>query len=184
MWPHTVAILIGGKSSRMGSPKHKVTFQNGKTMLDVMLEFASSTAKRTVIVGGIINTHHCISDHRPGLGPVAGIEALLTSNIDERYLVVGCDMPLLKTETVQPLFVDGEAVLYKAKIEEDYPSPLPLVIHAHCKDACSTYLDQGKRSLHGFLQELDCTFIQKPRGIEPQLTSINTPDQLHNCTFE
>ena len=50
MWNHTVAILVGGKSSRMGTPKHNVVLQNGKTMMDVMLQFARATAKKTVFV--------------------------------------------------------------------------------------------------------------------------------------
>ena len=47
MWQHTVAILIGGQSKRMGSPKHLVELPNGKTMLDMMLEFASTVGKHT-----------------------------------------------------------------------------------------------------------------------------------------
>ena len=184
MWPHTVAILVGGKSSRMGTPKHEVTLPNGKTMMDAMLAFASHTATNTVVVGGDINGQHCLHDHRPGLGPVAGIEALLTSNIDGRYLVVGCDMPLLKTETVQSLFVSGDAVFFSGKGKGDFPTSLPLVISADCNQACSTYLEGGGRSLHGFLRELACVVVDRPAGIEQQLSSINTPEQLDNSSFE
>lgn len=184
MWPHTVAILIGGKSSRMGSPKHEVTLPNGKTMMEAMLEFASTTANKTVVVGGTYSNQHCILDHRKGFGPVAGIEALLRSNLDERYLVVGCDMPLLKLETVQPLFGEGDVVVFEGDSNVDFPTPLPLVVSSLASNACSTYLDEGGRSLHGFLRTLVCTVVPRPWGAKKQLSNINTREQLNNCTFE
>jgi len=184
MWPHTVAILIGGKSSRMGSPKHEVTLPNGKTMMEAMLEFASTTANKTVVVGGTYSNQHCILDHRKGFGPVAGIEALLRSNLDERYLVVGCDMPLLKLETVRPLFGEGDVVVFEGDSNVDFPTPLPLVVSSQASNACSTYLDEGGRSLHGFLRTLVCTVVPRPGGAKKQLSNINTREQLNNCTFE
>mgnify|MGYP001025323336 FL=1 len=184
MWPYTVAILIGGKSSRMGSPKHEVTLPNGKTMMEAMLEFASTTANKTVVVGGTYSNQHCILDHRKGFGPVAGIEALLRSNLDERYLVVGCDMPLLKLETVRPLFGEGDVVVFEGDSNVDFPTPLPLVVSSLSSNACSTYLDEGGRSLHGFLRTLVCTVVPRPRGAKKQLSNINTREQLNNCTFE
>ena len=168
----------------MGTAKHEVQLPTGKTMMETMLDFASSTATNTVIVGGDVEGQCCIHDRKPGLGPVAGLEALLVSNTDNRYLVVGCDMPLLKTETVQPLFVSGDAVIYSGKEKDDFPSSLPLVISSDCKQACAAYLESGGRSLHGFLRELFTTVVKRPEGVEQQLSSINTPEQLDNCTFE
>ena len=52
MWSHTIAILIGGQSSRMGMPKHEVVLPNGQTMLDMMISFAEKSASRVVVVGG------------------------------------------------------------------------------------------------------------------------------------
>jgi molybdopterin-guanine dinucleotide biosynthesis protein A len=69
MWPHTVAILIGGQSERMGRPKHLVTLPNGKTMLEMMLEFASSVGNKTIILGGEVDGEHCIQDLRKQQGP-------------------------------------------------------------------------------------------------------------------
>ncbi|MDP7008198.1 MAG: molybdenum cofactor guanylyltransferase [Phycisphaerales bacterium] len=184
MWPHTVAILIGGKSSRMGTPKHEVTLRGGTTMLEAMRTFASETAKHTIIVGGAIEGQQCVQDLKPGLGPVAGIEALLSSNHDDRYLVVGCDMPLLTTQTAKLLFTDGDAVVFSGDSKNAPFSALPLVISSHCKHACSAYLESGGRSLRGFLQEIVCRVVPRPMGVDEELSSINTPEQLNNCAFE
>ncbi|MBC8523164.1 molybdenum cofactor guanylyltransferase [PVC group bacterium] len=184
MWSHTVAILMGGQSKRMGVPKHEVELPNGRSMMDAMLTFANAISDKVVVVGGDIEGQNCIHDHRPGLGPVAGLEALLTSKIDDRYLVVGCDMPLLKPQTVLPLFIDGDAVIFSGKDENDFPSSLPLVISSDCASPCSAYLESGGRSLHGFLQEISCHDVPRPTNVEKQLSSINTPEQLNNCSFE
>ena len=184
MWPHTVAILVGGQSARMGAPKHEVVLPSGQTMMDTMLAFAHLVSKKIILVGADIKGQRCLEDHRPKLGPVAGLESLLTSNVDERYLVVGCDMVLLKPETVRPLFLRSDAIVFSGKNGGNEPSPLPLVISSVYCTACSAYLDSGRRSLRGFLREINCTVIPRPIGIEDQLSSINTPDQLNNCSIE
>ena len=78
MWNHTVAILIGGQSKRMGSPKHLVELPNGKTMLEQMLDFALRTADNVVISGGDVDGYISIHDNREKQGPVSGIEASST----------------------------------------------------------------------------------------------------------
>jgi molybdopterin-guanine dinucleotide biosynthesis protein A len=181
MWPHTVAILIGGQSKRMGSPKHKVILPNGKTMLEMMLEFSSSVGKRTVILGGDIDGQYCIHDLRKQHGPVAGIEALLNSKIDTNYLVVGCDMPTLGKSDVQPLLAcKGNAVFsYDNRF-----LGLPIQIKGEELSLCSAYLDSGGRSIKGFINEIPHTNIDINETRSSALLSVNTRQDLNNLAFE
>ena len=82
-WPHTVAILLGGQSTRMGEPKHLAKLPKGNTMLSIMAAFAKQISPQVVIVGGEVQGFNSIQDLRLNAGPVAGIEALLHSNLDE-----------------------------------------------------------------------------------------------------
>ena len=175
MWSHTVAILVGGQSRRMGTPKHEVVLPNGQTMLDVMVSFAEKSASRVVIVGGQIDEFESIQDKRHKEGPVAGIEALLASNIDQEYLVVGCDMPQLCTTDVQPLLsCEGNAVFsYENQI-----LGLPLKITQEMLSTCTTYLDSQKRSIKGFVAQCPHTSIQIDSGVLPNVTSLNSPEDI------
>ncbi len=175
MWSHTVAILIGGQSRRMGTPKHEVVLPNGKTMFDIMLTFANATAKKVVIVGGGVRGYQSVEDLRHQEGPVAGIEALLHSNIDSQYLVVGCDMPNIQPSDVEPLlhcdgtvaFSFGGCIL-----------GLPLKVSKDMLPTCNKYLDAGKRSIQGFVSKCAHTSIEIDSKQFDTLASVNTPKDI------
>ncbi len=181
MWPHTVAILIGGQSKRMGSPKHLFELPNGSTILDMMLQFASSVGKQTVILGGEVDDQRCIFDLRKQHGPVGGVEALLHSGIDTNYLVVGCDMPKLTRQDVRPLLeCDGNA----AFSFNDRLFGLPLQINSDELSSCSAYLDSGGRSIRGFVSEIPHIAIPLDKTGSDTFLSINSPNDLNKLSFE
>ena len=181
MWPHTVAILIGGQSKRMGRPKHHVTLPNGKTMLEMMLEFASSVGNKTIILGGVVDGQHCIQDIRKQQGPVAGIEAMLHSEFDSTYLVVGCDMPTLTKVAVTPLLNCTNNAIFSC---ENTVLGLPLRINAKNLSQCSAYLDSGGRSIWGLVTQIPHTSIPLSKSESSSFLSVNSPDDLDNLAFK
>ena len=96
------AILLGGQSSRMGRPKEGVLLPDGRTMLEAVIERVTRICPVKVLSGESVNLPNVLNvqDTTPGLGPMAGLEAILASGVAERYLIAACDQPLL-----------GEAVL-------------------------------------------------------------------------
>lgn len=104
----TGAILIGGRSTRMGTPKHAIALPDGRAMIEHVADVLRQVCPRLVVLGpdSPLPGVPAIPDLRPGLGPLAGIEALLASGLDDTYLVVPCDMPRLTAEVLQAL-VDG-----------------------------------------------------------------------------
>ena len=181
MWQHTVAILIGGQSKRMGSPKHLVELPNGKTMLDMMLEFASTVGKHTVILGGEVENQQCIPDIRIQQGPVAGIEALLHSNVDTDYLVVGCDMPLITKNEIQPLLETNTNSVFSYN---NRLLGLPLCIKGDELYTCSEYLDSGRYSIRGFVSEISHTAIELNDNAAQKLLSVNSQADIDQLSFE
>ena len=181
MHKHTVAILIGGESRRMGTPKHDIELPSGQTMLDCTVAFARTLSNSMVIVGGEVGGYRCIQDRRESHGPVAGIEALLESGIDDRYLVVGCDMPRLSLEVIEPLFQQDEAAIYT---HHETVIGLPLVLHSSALNACTEYLDSGKRSIKGFVKTIPHTEISVCDETAALLQSVNTPDDLNKLAVE
>ncbi len=175
MWSHTVAILIGGQSTRMGTPKQYVELPNGKTMLETMLEFAQSVTSSIVVVGSEVKGIRSIYDQRDKQGPVAGIEALLHSEIDDKYLVVGCDMPFIRSEDVQPLLQCEQTALF---LSNERLFPLPLLIDANELDSCTDYLQTGKRSIHGFIESIPHLTVPIDQVATEALKSINSPEDF------
>jgi molybdopterin-guanine dinucleotide biosynthesis protein A len=175
MWPHTIAILIGGQSARMGTPKHEIVLPNGKTMFDVMSTFAKNTAEQVVLVGCNVHGYQSVQDIRQQAGPVAGIEAILKSNIDTQYLVVGCDMPNIQPIDVEPmLHCDGTvAFSFDGRI-----LGLPIKVTQDMVQNCSVYLDDGNRSIHGFISQCTHTSIGIDSKQFDTLASVNTPKDV------
>jgi len=181
MWEHAVAILIGGYSRRMGSQKQNIKLPSGQTMLECMVAFARDLSEKMVVVGGEVEHFRCIQDRRNDQGPLAGIEALLMSNIDSRYLVVGCDMPNLSLDLVSPLLKINETAIY---VNRQNIISLPLVISSTAANACTAYLDSGKKSIRGFVQSIPHTKISIENERGELLRSINTPDDLNKLTIK
>ena len=175
MWSHTVAILIGGESKRMGEPKHLVRLPSGMTMLETMLSFAEETAASTVIVGGEVKPYNCILDKRAKCGPVAGIEALLDSDLDSEYLVVGCDMPELQAKHVELLLTSTCSAAYSF---EGRTLGLPIRITTDTLAMCTAYLDSGQTSIRGFFCGIPHTTVALPQHFSQSITSINSKEDV------
>ena len=175
MWAHTIAILVGGQSKRMGSPKHEVLLPNGKTMMEMMVQFAKKAARQTVVVGQDIDGFISLKDTRIKTGPVAGIEALLHSTLDSEYLVLGCDMPRITTEAIKPL-LQSEGT--PAFLEDKKILGLPLKIKADQASMCSTYLDSGGRSIRGLINKIPHSSVKINQKQSSFLLSLNTLEDI------
>ena len=90
-------VLIGGKSSRMGAPKHLI-LQDGKTWIERTVALLQQILGRVIITGGgelppALRSIPRVGDV-PGLGgPLAGILAALRAYPQVSWLVVACDQP-------------------------------------------------------------------------------------------
>ena len=180
-WQHHVAVLLGGRGSRMGEPKHKVRLPSGETFLDVMMKTAQQISSSVVVVGEEIVGIPSLLDVREDCGPLAGIEALLHSELDDQYLIIGCDMLLLKPEHVCTLIETDPSACFTAQQQR---MGLPLKLQADLRDECSTYLDGGGRSIHGFLGGVPHRTFEASTTIVKAISSLNSRRDLDNFTLE
>jgi molybdopterin-guanine dinucleotide biosynthesis protein A len=99
-------VLIGGRSSRMGSPKHLIDGGDGKSWLEQSVDLLSSQVARIVISGEgdipqVLNSLKRIDD-LPGLsGPMAGISAVIKQYPFVSWIVMACDMPDITVESIR-----------------------------------------------------------------------------------
>jgi molybdopterin-guanine dinucleotide biosynthesis protein A len=98
--PVWAVILIGGKSSRMGTPKHLIRDTAGRTWLERTLAVLQPMVDGLVVAGGGRLPPSLESTPRlldlPGVGgPMTGILAAMRWQPLVSWLVMACDMPLI-----------------------------------------------------------------------------------------
>lgn len=197
-WPHTGAILIGGKSARMGTPKHALQLPGG-TMLEHVAETMRAVCAGIVVVGsptpslgehGANRTEHgyeTLADLRTHAGPLGGIEALLASGIDSQYIVCPCDIPLIAPKVLQGLTRESSSPITALQFDgDDEPQSLPLRIEADLLPFVREQLERGERAIHRLLarDDLEVELVRAPDHWRELLRNINTPEEFERLREE
>lgn len=97
-------ILIGGKSARMGTPKHLLQ-REGITWLELILSRLMERTENVVISGDgpipeSLREIPVVKDD-PGIrGPLAGIISVFRSYPDVSWVVTACDMPDINNQAL------------------------------------------------------------------------------------
>ena len=179
-WPHTGAILAGGGSTRIGSPKHALSLPNGSTMIEAVATALGAVCEHLVILGAedAMPALPHIADLRPSCGPLGGIEALLASNIDTQYLVCPCDLPFVTSELFNALLQPTQATATVLRLEGSQQlEPLPARISIEALDAAKRLLDEGRRAVYQLMEAIDVEEISAPKAWSRLLTNVNTPQE-------
>lgn len=96
--PVWACVLIGGKSSRMGRPKHLIAGEDGRSWLERTLEILRPLVSG-IVVSGQGDLPRPVADvirlpDIPGvMGPLAGILSACRWQPEVSWLIVACDMP-------------------------------------------------------------------------------------------
>jgi molybdenum cofactor guanylyltransferase len=153
----TGILLVGGTSSRFGSPKELAEF-GGKTLADRAWRLLADACDERFAVGpgGLAD---------PGTGPVAAIGSGLRAATHEVAVVIPVDMPLLTAAALRAL---AEACRDAATAQL---GPLPCSVARRTLPAFET----GERRLRTVLDGLDTARIELEEDL---LVNVNTPADL------
>jgi len=183
-WPHAGAILAGGESRRMGQPKEGVILPDGHPMIAHVISALQAVCRQIVIVGAcrgfrIPEDVQHLPDLHPGEGPLAGLESLLAGGLDDRYLIAGCDQPLLTPELLRRLTrcESNGICLFDTGDERDF-LPFPGIYPAALLTRVREALSNGQRSMKRLLERAAITCVMLPAEDVPLLRSFNTPADL------
>ncbi|TYA78502.1 molybdenum cofactor guanylyltransferase [Seonamhaeicola marinus] len=151
----TGIILAGGKSSRMGTDKGFVKFNN--------LNFVeySLNALRPLVTDILIVSdnkdydafgYKRIEDDIKDAGPVAGIYTGLKASKTEYNLILSCDIPLIKTEVLKRLIDGIDASTDVIQIESNGKTmPLIALYKKQCTHVFLEALQNDERRLRRVL---------------------------------
>ncbi|HEU5020716.1 MAG TPA: molybdenum cofactor guanylyltransferase [Bryobacteraceae bacterium] len=142
-------ILVGGRSTRMGADKAHA-LSAGRALALRVADRAASVCNSISVVGDPALYSDLglpvIPDTRPGLGPLAAIEAaLLATSVDEN-LILACDMPALAPAVLEELFEAGGDIAIP-RHETGEIEPLCAVYRRGALPAISEALDSGIRGV-------------------------------------
>ena len=98
-------VLIGGDSSRMGTPKHLI-FEHGKTWLESTVDLLKNVVQKVIVAGAgeipdTLDNIVCLPDVPAIKGPVAGMLSAMRWAPYASWLVAACDLPDLTLDALQ-----------------------------------------------------------------------------------
>ena len=118
----------------------------------------------------------CLADLQPGLGPLAGLEAVLASGRGELNLVVGCDMPGLSGVDLRCLLESAQKNRALCTVAVDMSGrrhPLCAVYRSEALPTVRSALAAGRLRLLDMVEELKAVDVR----IDAVLSNLNTPEQ-------
>jgi molybdenum cofactor guanylyltransferase len=175
-------VLVGGSSSRMGRDKARLTIESRLLVEDVAAKVACA-AQRVALVGAAERYRdlgmECLSDLRPSLGPLAGIEAALNARQGTLNLIVACDMPNLRVEWLNALVAKAEERKALCVVCQDVNRaihPLCSVWSEHCLPDVRKALEERRLRVLDLIKELHAEYV----AVNDHIRNINTPADWEN----
>jgi molybdopterin-guanine dinucleotide biosynthesis protein A len=182
------AILAGGRATRYGgAPKGLLEAAPGISIVERLVsELASAGVDDVLIVTNSLRDYRrlglpLIPDIRPGLGPLAGIEAALAHYSDtcEAVLFLPCDLPAITARELRCLmdaFAASAAPVAVAVAEPFLWQPLCAVVHNALRETVSRALDEGRRSVRELWQEVGAIPVYFPDAAP--FLNVNTAEDM------
>jgi molybdopterin-guanine dinucleotide biosynthesis protein A len=169
------AVLVGGRSTRMGRDKALVEVEGVAMAERVARVIDAIGARPVVLVGGAERPigRPWVADLYPGEGPLGGIITALTEVDAERVAVLACDLPWIDQATLEALVDEaGDADVVCAFT--DRRQPLCAIWRSRVLPTLRRAFTAGERSMQRLpgVGWADVTVASEP------LTNINTPADL------
>jgi molybdopterin-guanine dinucleotide biosynthesis protein A len=182
----SVAILAGGKSSRMGADKSFVPVL-GVPMVERVLAQVQGLGAETLLVTNSLDDYVYLglplyTDVVPGAGALGGVYSALYYAEYPHVLVVACDMPFLARPLLAHLLAlapDYDVVV--PRVAEGV-EPLHAVYGKPCLEPIRRRLDAGQYKVIGFYGDVQVRYVEETelRKYDPRLRSfvnVNTPEE-------
>lgn len=181
-------VLAGGESSRMGREKALMKY-NDRTLIEYSLESISGIEGKPLIISNnrevadFLEGIEVIPDFLLGRGPLGGIYTAFKHTKDD-IVIVACDTPLLKKETVERLVTEWGNADISVYMNEGKIYPFPGIYSISLVKAVEKRLEGAGRelSLQDFIRSTrDVKYIEITENVDT-LSGINTPEDYRRVT--
>lgn len=181
------AILVGGRSIRMGCHKGMITV-GGRPLIARIAEQARCVTDRIYLCGNAGPDAAAIGlpaipDVYEGRGPLAGLHAALLHEPPCSVLLLACDLPNVHSKMLERLvrLAAGYDIAVTCTLA-GIPQPLCAFYRHTCKDAVENCLEMGVNRAMAILSHhsLRVRLVGPEEGnfTDSDLLNLNTPDDL------
>ena len=168
----TGVLLVGGASTRFGSPKALASF-DGQTLAERAWRLLGETCDERLAVGKRADAlelpFELLDDGTEVRAPIAGVVAGLRAATHEVALVIPVDMPMLTVEALEELAKACRDVAIPAS------GPLPGAYRSTALPALEYALANGRLALRDAIIGLDVAVVDLEADV---LVNVNTPDDV------
>jgi molybdopterin-guanine dinucleotide biosynthesis protein A len=189
----TIAILAGGKSSRMGTDKSFVRVL-GRPLIEEIVENLAGLGQETILITNQPEGYRYLGlplygDVLPDKGALGGIYTALHYSAYEHTVCVACDMPFVVRPLLAHLMAlaaEGDAVVPRLNGEAE---PFRAV---YAREAClgpiRTALEAGKMRIISFFPQVRVRWVEQAEleQFDPHHLSffnVNTPEDLEEARW-
>ena len=182
--PLSVAILVGGKSSRMGEPKAWLEIEN-KPIINRTIEIANRITNELIIVSSedykpfdTLKTK-IVTDQIKGKGPLMAIFTALQSISNSHCLILACDLPFITERILIEMgrkIGSHDAVV---PLTNNGFEPLCAIYAQSCSSPIESRINQNKLSVHRMFSELNIYPFTEWSRFDPSgniFLNMNTQD--------
>ena len=186
----TLAILAGGRGSRLGGVDKASLSVGGRTLLDRQLSALGPLAAEIIVVANDDRLdgdprYRAIRDPDPHAGVLPALLAALDAATSPLLMLVACDMPFVVpavAEELVRLMVGHDAVVPDV---EGHLQPMLAVYRVEpCRAAIRAALERGDRRMISFLDDVrtfklpERALATVTKNVRLSFFNVNTPDDL------
>ena len=159
-------ILGGGRSSRIGRDKGQLKL-DGRSLFEIVSAKLETLFDRIIVVTNSpelfqdFQDFQIVTDEVPYQGPLGGIVAGLAASPEEHNLVVAYDMPFLNPKLIELLFAEASSADVVVPRSEEGIEPLFAVYSKKCIPAIRRKMEDGKKRVISFFDEVQVKYIAK-----------------------
>jgi molybdopterin-guanine dinucleotide biosynthesis protein A len=169
------ALLVGGASTRFGSPKALAVFE-GETLAERAYRVLTETFEQVIVVGkakdGLELPFPVLDDGSETRAAIVGVAAALRLADADRVVVLPTDMPHVTAELLLALAEASEA----AEAAVPHSGPLPGAYSRSALPILERRIAAGDLALYRACLELEPRVLQWD---EAALVNVNEPADLH-----
>ncbi len=188
MTNYTLAIIAGGKSSRMGTNKAFITF-DGQMLIERIIERTQNLGQQTTML--ITNTPDeythlnvpMFADVIPDSGSLGGIYSALYHSKTTHTIVIACDMPFVSADVLRLMQTHADNADVVVPTVEGYPQGLHAIYSKNCLEPIRAKIEAKRLQVIGFYEQvrvtyLDETALETVNSDGLAFMNVNTPEEL------